>query len=167
MPRVASTLLLVGVAVGFVAWVVRPASSTPQPLDRAPVVVDAPTANTLATITTDADALRDRLDTAPPYHAPTRDPFAYGATRQPRRSTLVPTPARDATAAVPAPPSLVAILVNDTPHGAARQAVFSLGDDVAIRSVGDAVGRWHVEAIDVDRVTIVDASGRSLDVRLH
>jgi hypothetical protein len=45
--------------------------------------------------------------------------------------------------------------------------VFSLGDDVAIRSVGDAVGRWHVEAIDVDRVTIVDASGRSLDVRLH
>ncbi len=167
MPRVASTLLLVGAAIGLVAWVVRPASSTPQPPDRAPVVVDAPTANTLSTITSEADALRDRLDATPPYHAPTRDPFTYGATRQPRRSTLVPTPAREPIASVPAPPSLVAILVNDTPHGPARQAVFSLGGDVAIRNVGDAVGRWHVDAIDVDRVTIVDASGQALDVRLR
>jgi hypothetical protein len=167
MPRVASTLLLAGGAIVLMAWVVRPASSLPQPSESAPSV-DAPVANTLSTITAEADALHDRLDARPPYRAPMRDPFTYGARpASSARSTLVPTRERHAVASVPAPPSLVAILVNDTPQGASRQAVFAIGDDVAIRGVGDAVGSWHVTAIDVDRVTMADASGRSVDVRLR
>jgi hypothetical protein len=167
MPRVASTLLLAGGAIVLMAWVVRPASSLPQPSESAPSV-DAPVANTLSTITAEADALHDRLDARPPYRAPTRDPFTYGAMpASSARSTLVPTPARDTVSSVPLPPSLVAILVNDTSHGPTRRAVFSIGDDVAIHGVGDVVGRWRVMAIDVDRVTMADASGRSVDVRLR
>jgi hypothetical protein len=79
----------------------------------------------------------------------------------------VPTSTADAIASVPAPPTLVAILVNDTPAGPARQAVFSMAHDVAIRGIGDAVGRWQVTAIAVDHVTMTDASGQSLDVRLR
>jgi hypothetical protein len=168
MPRVASTLLLVGGAIALVAWVVRPASSEPQPSTSAPPAVDAPAANQLSTIAAEADALRDRLDAAPPYRAPVRDPFTYGRSSvQPARSTPVPTTTAAPAASVPAPPALVAILVNDTPQGASRRAVFSTGDDVAIRGVGDSVGAWHVTAIDVDRVTIADAAGRSIDVPLH
>jgi hypothetical protein len=166
MSRVTSTLLLAGGAIALVAWVVRPASSLPQPAEPAPPV-DAPTAKTLSTITVEADALHDRLDAVPPYRAPSRDPFTYGATRPARRSTPVPTPVVDTVASAPAPPALVAILMNDTARGPARQAVFSIGQDVAIRGVGDAVAGWHVIAIDVDRVTMTDATGRSIDVRLR
>jgi hypothetical protein len=105
----------------------------------------------------------ERQVAAPPVHG--RDPFAFGMTQPVRLDpkTLPPLPPPDGLPELPLPVvgpqvRLIGIIISRE-RPAARIAVLSVGADLVLAHVGDAVAvRYKVEAISDDGVSLVDAA---------
>ena len=156
MHRVAPILLIAGVVL-LATWVVAPAAPSPSPL---PARVEAPvdqTAPLVAEMAAQTERMRNRLEEPQGFPPPARNPFTFGA-----RHDVVPTrprapePAVAEAAPAPALPKLIAIVTNVTDEAKSLQAVFSVGDDVKVMNVGDAVGVFLIRTITAESVELLD-----------
>jgi hypothetical protein len=100
---------------------------------------------------------------APPVHG--RDPFAFGMTPAVRLDpkTLPPLPPPEGLPELPlpmvGPPVRLIGIITGGERPAVRTAVLSVGADLVLAHVGDAVAvRYKVEAISDDGVSLVDAA---------
>lgn len=105
----------------------------------------------------------ERQTDAPPVHG--RDPFAFGMTQAVRLDpkTLPPLPPPDGLPELPlpvvGPPVRLIGIITSRERPAVRTAVLSVGADLVLAHVGDAVAvRYKVEAISDDGVSLVDAA---------
>jgi len=132
-----------------------------------PVVAKAvSTSNIESDIQQLADRLEARVRGEVTYHAPTRNPFAFGepprpASRQviaPKVAETLPPPP------VPLPPSVkLSGIAEDRVNGVLqRTAIFSSSTGVALAREGETVGgRYRVVSIDQDVVTLETVSDGS------
>jgi len=105
----------------------------------------------------------ERQVAAPPVHG--RDPFAFGMTQAVRLDpkTLPPLPPPDGLPELPlpvvGPPVRLIGIITSREQPSVRTAVLSVGADLVLARVGDAVAvRYKVEAISDDGVSLVDAA---------
>jgi hypothetical protein len=96
-----------------------------------------------------------------------RDPFAFGVTPSVRLDpkTLPPLPPPDGLPELPLPMPMVGPpvrligIITGSERPPVRTAVLSVGADLVLAHVGDAVAvRYKVEAISDDGVSLVDAA---------
>ena len=105
----------------------------------------------------------ERQADAPPVHG--RDPFAFGMTPAVRLDpkTLPPLPPPEGLPELPlpmvGPPVRLIGIITGRERPPMRTAVLSVGADLVLAHVGDAVAvRYRVEAISDDGVSLVDAA---------
>jgi hypothetical protein len=164
MQRIASLTLVAGAAL-LLTWVI--ALATPQPVysNGAPRSGDAVQAAEplLDAVVGQVTRLSARLDRAPSFARPARDPFRFVAPSQPPPSIAPPPDA------VPAPPvvlpRLLAILSDRAGDTQVHRAALSINGAARIVGVGETVGALRVERVDADGVDLVDPVSRAV-VRL-
>lgn len=107
----------------------------------------------------------DRHVTAPPARG--RDPFTFGMTSPTRidPKTLPPLPSPEGLPELPlpevGPPVRLLGIITGRESPPVRTAVLSVGPDLVLAHVGDAVAvRYKVEAISDDGVSLVDAAAQ-------
>jgi len=169
MERMASAILFLASALLLASRLVSPASSAPEPrAGRIEVVEQTPPA--VAEVDTEVDRLRDRITATPDVPRPARDPFSFGRSTEPVRSLARSAETERALIDVrstPTLPRLVAILSPDDALSP-RTAVFVAGDDVAMKSAGDELGPFHVDAVNADAIVLIDRATRdAFTVSLH
>ena len=158
MHRVAPILLLSG-GVLLVTWVVAPAAPSPSPLPaRVDTAVDQ-TAPLVAEMAAQVERMRNRLDEPQGFPPPERNPFTFGARRDPMPTRpRVPVAAPEEPPPPPAPvlPKLLAVVANDVDGVASLQAVFSVDDNVKVLKAGDAIGPYLIRSITAELVELVE-----------
>jgi hypothetical protein len=174
-----TTLMILLFASGglLASRLVSPAASLPEP--RAAAAPSSATsrqaapaaAESAADVDAEVDRMRDRLSAPPKATAPTRDPFAFGRSPQPRRGVEQPRVENSALAAAVALraslPTLVAIL-SPADDANARTAVLSVGDDVQMKKTGDEIGGFRIESVSAGALVLVDrATNATFTIPLH
>ena len=111
-----------------------------------------------------------RNDAAPMLR---RNPFVFGG-RAPANAPVIPQADVNRPAEPPPAPAIVAppyalsgIGSSATPEGDVRTAVLSDGRTVYLVKAGETFNGYTVAAVELDAVTLVDASGARFEIRLR
>lgn len=171
MQRIAA-ILAAGGGVLILTWGVTPAVSSPAHNSAPHAAVDVDQSSAVVNeVNTQVERLRERLETAPEFPPPSRDPFNYGRRAEPRPPVVSnPTPVPSIVEAPPAPvlPRLVAIIATDDDGGVVRSAVITENEDVRFLKPGDTTGNLVVRSVSADIVTLVDrTSGTTFHLTLR
>jgi hypothetical protein len=158
MKRLGAVVLFAG-AVLLSTHMLAPAE--PPPSSTSTLAADLRAAMQAKPLIAQLDAqstrLRARLANPPPFPAPRRDPFRFGAlttSRAPSRPAIVAAPAPPPAPPVQALPQLIAITTNAANGETARSAVLGLAAEVQVVKLGEKFLDFVVDEIDAESVTL-------------
>jgi hypothetical protein len=158
MNRVAFILLASGFVL-LLTWVVAPAAPSPSPLPAHTVEAVDQQAPLVAEMAAQVERMRNRLEGPQGFPPPERNPFTYGARREPVPTRpRVPVAAPEEPPPPPAPvlPRLLAVVANDVDGVTSLQAVFAVNNGVKALKAGDAIGPYLIRSITEEVVELVE-----------
>jgi hypothetical protein len=172
MKRLGAVVLFAG-AVLLSTHMLAPAEPPPSPSST--LAADLRAAMQAKPLIAQLDAqstrLRARLAHPPPYPAPRRDPFRFGAPSSSSgrsRSAIAATPAAPVAAPVQPLPQLIAITTNTGDDATGRTAVLGFAAEVQVVKLGERILDFVVDDIDAESVTLRNpATDRTFKISLQ